>query len=70
MTTEKKTPPIVVCAFTPEQVAEMLQEKVDAINRHCRTQALNGAYKTGGKTSPWRIPPAAIDHYQRTQPRH
>ena len=35
-----------------------------------RTQALKGAYKTGaGRTSPWRIPPAAIDYYQQHQPR-
>lgn len=31
---------IVIRAFTPEQVAEMVQEKVEAIKRHCRTQAL------------------------------
>lgn len=53
-----------------QQVSEMLQESVNTIRKHCRTQALQGAYKTGtGKTSPWRIPPAAIDHYQRTRPR-
>lgn len=56
-------------AFTSDQVAEMLEEKVEAINRHCRTQALKGAYKTGGRTSPWRIPPSAIDYYQAHQPR-
>lgn len=49
----------------------MLQEKVEAINRSCRTQVLKGAYKTGtGETALWRIPPAAIDHYQKTQPRY
>lgn len=69
MTAEKNTLAIVVRAYTPHQVAEMLQEKVEAINRHCRTQALKGSYKTGGRTSPWRIPPAAIDHYQRTAQR-
>lgn len=69
MTIEKSAPTIVIRAYAPEQVAEMLQEKVEAINRHGRTQALKGAYKTGGRTSPWRIPPAAIDHYQRTRPR-
>ncbi|MDD0858283.1 hypothetical protein NHF46_11865 [Arthrobacter alpinus] len=69
MTAEKSTLAIVVRAYTPGQVAEMLQEKVEAINRHCRTQALRGAYKTGGKTSPWRIPPAAISYYQSHQPR-
>ncbi|MHA7176180.1 helix-turn-helix domain-containing protein [Arthrobacter sp. Sr24] len=69
MNTGKNAPTLVVRAYTPEQVAEMLQEKVEAINRHCRTQVLKGAYKTGGKTSPCRIPPAAIDHYQRTRPR-
>lgn len=63
------TPTVTKRAYTPDQVAEMLEEKVEAINRHCRTQDLKGAYKTGGKTSPWRIPPAAIDHYQRTRPR-
>jgi hypothetical protein len=48
----------------------MLQEPVATIRRHCRTQALKGAYKTGaGRTSPWRIPPAAIDYYQQHQPK-
>ncbi|MDI2021174.1 helix-turn-helix domain-containing protein [Arthrobacter sp. 31Cvi3.1E] len=56
-------------AFTLEQVAEMLQEPVNTIAKHCRTQALKGAYKTGGRTSPWRIPQAAIDYYQANQPR-
>lgn len=56
-------------AYTPEQVAEMLEEPVRSIVVHCRTQALKGAYKTGGRTSPWRIPPAAIDHYQNTRSR-
>lgn len=62
-------PAITKRAYTPEQVAEMLEEPVRTIVSHCRTQALKGAYKTGGRTSPWRIPPAAIDHYQRTRPR-
>lgn len=56
-------------ALTPEEVAEMLQESVESVKKHCRTQALKGAYKTGGRTAPWRIPPAAIDHYQKNQPR-
>lgn len=55
-------------AFTLEEVAEMLVEPVWTIRQHCQTQALRGAYKTGGKTSPWRIPPAAIDYYQATRP--
>lgn len=63
------TPTITKRAYTPEQVAEMLEEPVRTIVVHCRTQALKGAYKTGGRTSPWRIPPAAIDHYQNTRPR-
>lgn len=69
MTAEKNARAIVVRAYTPDQVAEMLQEMIEAINSHCRTQALKGAYKTGGRTSPWRIPTAAIDHCQRTAPR-
>lgn len=61
--------PVKVRAHTLEQVAEMLNESVSAIRKHCRTQDLKGAYKTGtGKTAPWRVPPAAIDHYQRTRP--
>lgn len=56
-------------AYTLEQVSEMLQEPVATIAKHCRTQALKGAYKTGGRTSPWRIPPAAIDHYQANRQR-
>jgi hypothetical protein len=54
-------------AFTIEEVAEMLAEPVSTIRTHCQTQALRGAYKTGGRTSPWRIPPKAIDHYQATR---
>ncbi|QHK19397.1 hypothetical protein GU243_06165 [Pseudarthrobacter psychrotolerans] len=45
----------------------MLAEPEQTIRRHCQTQALRGAYKTGGKTSPWRIPPKAIDYYQATR---
>jgi len=56
-------------AFTPEEVSEMLQEPVFTINKHCRTQALKGSYKTGGRTSQWRIPPSAIAYYQQHQPR-
>jgi hypothetical protein len=55
-------------AFTLEEVSEMLAEPVQTIKRHCQTHALRGAYKTGGKTSPWRIPPKAIDYYQATRP--
>lgn len=56
-------------ALTLEQVSEILQEPPATIAKHCRTQALKGAYKTGGRTSPWRIPPAAIDYYQQHQPK-
>lgn len=45
----------------------MLQEPQQTVKKHCQTQALRGAYKTGGKTSPWRIPPKAIDYYQATR---
>jgi len=69
MTIENREP-LPLRAYTLGQVAEMLQEPVSSIRTHCRTQALKGAYKTGrGKTAPWRIPPAAIDHYQRTRSR-
>lgn len=54
-------------AYTLEEVAEMLVEPVSTIRAHCQTQALRGAYKTGGRTSPWRIPPKAIDYYQATR---
>ena len=54
-------------AFTLDEVSQMLAEPVETIAKHCRTQALKGAYKTGGKTSPWRIPPQAIDDYQKTR---
>lgn len=56
-------------AFTISEVAEMLAEPEQSVKRHCQTQALRGAYKTGGKTSPWRIPPQAIDYYQATRNR-
>jgi hypothetical protein len=54
-------------AFTIEEVSEMLVEPVSTIRFHCQTQALRGAYKTGGRTSPRRIPPKAIDYYQATR---
>lgn len=56
-------------AYTLEEVAEMLAEPVATISKHCRTQALKGAYKTGsgGRTAPWRIPHTAIEHYQATR---
>lgn len=69
MTTEKTAPGMSARGYTPAQVAEMLEEPVRIIVIHCRTQVLKGAYKTGGRTSPWRIPPAAIDYYQAHQPR-
>lgn len=55
-------------AYTLQEVSEMLQEPVSTIRTHCQTQALRGAYKTGGKTSPWRVPMKAIDYYQATRP--
>lgn len=56
-------------AYTLAEAAEILAEPVATIAKHCRTQALKGAYKTGngGRTAPWRIPPAAIEHYQATR---
>ena len=63
------TPTLTRKAYTPAEVAEMLQEPVWTINKHCRTQALKGAYKTGGRSSQWRIPLSAIDYYQAHQPR-
>lgn len=62
--------PLPKLAYTVPQVAVMLEESEFTIKQHCRTQALKGAYKPGGKTSPWRIPPAAISHYQRTRSNH
>lgn len=69
MTGGKNALAIDVRVYTPRRVSEMLQEKVEAINRHCRAQALKGAYKTGGRIPSWRIPPAFVDHYQRMAPR-
>ena len=54
-------------AYTVPEVALMLAEPQQTVKKHCQTQALRGAYKTGGKTSPWRIPPKAIDYYQATR---
>jgi hypothetical protein len=48
----------------------MLAKPVETIKRHCQTQALHGAYKTGGRASPWKIPPKAIDYYQATRPNY
>ena len=67
MATKTAPAPVTRRAFTPDEVAEMLAEPVQTIKRHCQTQALRGAYKTGGKTSPWRIPRKAIDYYQATR---
>jgi hypothetical protein len=55
-------------AYSIHEVTEVPNEPTDLIAKHCRTQALRGAYKTGGKTSQWRIPPKAIDYYQATRP--
>lgn len=56
-------------AYTLEQVSQILQEPVATTAKHCRTQPLKGAYKAGGgRTSPWRVPPAAINYCQRSQP--
>lgn len=65
--TTSKTSTLPRRAYTLDEVAEMLAEPVATIRRHCQTQALRGAYKTGGKTSPWRIPDKAINHYQATR---
>lgn len=65
----EEKPPLRRMAYTAEEVAEMLAEPVVTIKRHCQTQALRGAYKTGGKTSPWRIPMKAIEYYQATRRR-
>lgn len=43
MDIEKNTPAIIIRAYTPEQVAEMLQEPVHTVVVHCRTHALEGA---------------------------
>lgn len=59
--------PLPRLAYTIPEVAEMLAEPEQSVKRHCQTQALRGAYKTGGKTSPWRIPRKAIDYYQATR---
>jgi hypothetical protein len=42
-------------------VAEATRLKADS-----HADEKGGAYKTGGRTSPWRIPPKAIDYYQAT----
>lgn len=70
MTTTTATKPETArLAYTLQEVAEMISEPVATVAKHCRTQALLGAYKTGngGRTAPWRIPPAAIEHYQATR---
>lgn len=57
--------------YTVEEVAEMIRERPNMIRTLCQRGRFKGAYRggTGGRTSPWRIPQAAIDHYQQTQPR-
>ncbi|WP_285240098.1 helix-turn-helix domain-containing protein [Pseudarthrobacter sp. MEB009] len=61
------SPTLPRLAYTVPEVAAMLAEPQGSIKKHCQTQALRGAYKTGGKTSPWRIPRNAIDYYQKTR---
>lgn len=56
-------------AYSVEEVGEMLNEPTYTIKAHCRKGELKGAYKTGGRTSQWRIPMSAIDYYQTHQPR-
>jgi hypothetical protein len=59
--------PLPRLAYTIPEVAEMLAEHPDTVKKHCQTQDLRGAYKIGGRSSPWRIPPKAIDYYQATR---
>lgn len=66
-TKTKTAGPLPRLAYTIPEVAEMLAEHPDTVKKHCQTQDLRGAYKIGGRSSPWRIPPKAIDYYQATR---
>lgn len=50
--------------------AEQLQVDAKTVRKLAGRGKLRGAYKTGmgGKTSPWRIPPKALDHFRAAQP--
>jgi len=56
--------------LTVEQTAEELQQSPTMIRKLANRGKLPGAYKTGlgGRTSPWRIPPSALDRFRKGQP--
>lgn len=71
MTAEKIDPALALRACTPDQIADDAAGKGEGHQPPLSHPGIEGAYQTGtGKTALWGIPPAAIDHYQKKQPRY
>ncbi|GAA0187944.1 helix-turn-helix domain-containing protein [Glutamicibacter sp. V16R2B1] len=53
-----------------KQAASELNLNPETVRQLADQGRLRGAYKggRGGKTSPWRIPPRALDLYRSSQP--
>lgn len=62
----RREPPLTV-----KEAAEALNQTEKAIRYLCKSGAFPNAYQigAGGVTSPFRIPAADIDRYEKTQPR-
>lgn len=56
--------------LTIKQAAEQLNVNPETVRQLADRGKLPGAYKggSGGRTSPWRIPPRALDLYRSAQP--
>ena len=56
--------------LTVAEAAEQLRLNAETVRQLACRGKLRGAYKTGqgGRTSPWRIPPKALDQYRALQP--
>lgn len=49
--------------YTAEEVAAKLRVTSRAIQKWCAAGRFPGAYKLGDATSPWRIPPQALEEF-------
>ncbi|MFJ2621363.1 helix-turn-helix domain-containing protein [Glutamicibacter sp. NPDC087344] len=56
--------------MTVEEVAAELRQSTTMVRKLANRGKFPGAYKggTGGRTSAWRIPRAALDKYRNSQP--
>ena len=62
----RREPPLTV-----KEAAEALNQTEKAVRYLCKSGAFPNAYQIGkaGQTSPYRIPVADLDRYEKTQPR-